>query len=60
MRGTIKDFYRAVQLEKTADDYDFPFLVCEDCGKRFDCSDVLRGMAEGLKKGLVEHKEIKE
>ena len=55
-RGSMKDYYRAEQLEKIADNYDFPFLVCEDCGKRFDCSDVLRGLAEGLRKGLAERK----
>ena len=55
-KGSTKDLILAVLLRETADNYDFPFLVCEDCGKRFDCSDVLRGLAEGLRKGLAERK----
>ncbi len=55
-RGSMKDFFRAVQLDKIAEEYDFPMLVCEDCEKTFDSSDVLRGVAEGLRQGLGERK----
>ena len=55
-REEMPDYMVAARLEKIADKYDFPLLVCNDCGKSFDCSDVLKGIAEGLRKGLVERK----
>lgn len=55
-RAEVSDYMVAVRLEKIADKYDFPQLICEDCGKHFDCSDILKGIAEGLRKGLAERK----
>lgn len=55
-RPVMPDYMVALKLEKIANEYDFPFLVCGDCGKRHDCSDILKGMAEGLRKGLAERK----
>ena len=55
-RPVMPDYMIAARLEKIADKYDFPQLICEDCGKSFDCSDILKGIAEGLRKGLAERK----
>ena len=56
VRGSMRDFFKATQLEKIAEEYDFPFLVCGDCGKRHESSDILKGLAVSLRKGLAECK----
>ncbi len=55
-RGSMKDFMMANQLVKIAESYDFPWLVCSECGKCHDSSDILKGFAVSLKRGLTEPK----